>query len=559
MINEIEKISIKSSAPTIEAVKRLDQDISLQSLFVVDANNRLIGLFRREDLPSIILSKKGFNSPVADYINPDFPKLREGTNHNEAAALALGAGSVIPVVDGKDMLLGYYHPQRENGLKGSIRDYTVNVIGMGFVGLTLATQLADTGFRVHGNDIKQDVIDKLNLAEPHFHEKGLKEYLQMHAGKNLRFSTELNPSNLNIFIISVSTPINKKTGKPIIDHVRGAAEEIGKVLRRGNLIVMRSTAPVKTIKDVVIPVLSRFSGLKAGIDYFVASAPERTIEGNALKELRTNPQIVGGINPASCEMAIKLFSYLTRTIIPVDSVEAAEMCKLIDNTYRDYVFAYSNQLAMLTEQMGLDLTKLVEAVNYQYPRNNVPKPSPGVGGPCLTKDPYIMMELFEENGIKSKLFHESRIINESGAHHLFGKIQNLFKSARKEWKKSKIFIAGFAFKGQPETSDLRDSTTLWLLDLLKETGARLVGFDPVVPDDELAALGIEVVNEFKEGARDADAILIMNNHRSFYNLDISTLLESAARPVVFVDSWHIFEPNYIKQLPEVILAGVGND
>lgn len=446
-----------------------------------------------------------------------------------------------------------------NVLRQSIKDHTINCIGMGYVGLTLATQLADVGFKVVGYDINKDLIKRLGNADPHFFEKGLKDYLHMHIGKNLLFKTELEPNEKNIFIVSVSTPIDKKTYKPIMSHVESCSEYIGGIIKKGNLIIMRSTAPARTIRDVVMPIITKHSDLKAGEDYFVASAPERTIEGKALAELRTNPQIVGGIDSTSLEMTVNLFSYLTRTIIPVESVEAAEMCKLIDNTFRDYVFAYANQMSKLCEAMGLDFTKLAEAVNYNYPRNRVPKPSPGVGGPCLSKDPYILMDLFNDNDVACDLFKESRKINESGADFLFDKLDSLLKKEGKNINDSRIFIAGFAFKGEPETSDMRDSTTLWMLDLLKPTGAKIVGFDPIIPAMELEALGVEVVEKFEDGVKDSDAVLIMNNHSMYSKLNIGTVLKSARNSVVLIDAWHVFEPNYIKSLPGVILGGVGND
>ena len=216
----------------------------------------------------------------------------------------------------------------------------------------------------------------------------------------------------DIYIITVGTPFDFKKKKPNISYFQKSIELVSKNLKVNDLVILRSTVPVGVSRKIAKPILEKNSNLKIGENLFLAYCPERTAEGQAIHELKNLPQIVGGFCEKSTELASRFFNEYTHTIIDVNDLESSEMCKLLDNTYRDTIFAYSNQMALLSEKIGLNLSNLIDKVNIGYERNKIPKPSPGVGGPCLTKDPYILNYNFKKVGINADVSMSARKINE---------------------------------------------------------------------------------------------------------------------------------------------------
>ncbi len=237
-------------------------------------------------------------------------------------------------------------------------------------------------------------------------------------------------------------------------------------------------------------------------------------------------------------------------------MEHAELCKIIDNTYRDVVFAYANQMAMICEQLGLNFHAIREAANQGYPRNNIARPSPGVGGPCLTKDPYILIDLCQKQGIDTALIQAGRTINQQSVFWLAQKITARLNALGRNPFASKVFIMGFAFKGEPQTSDIRSSTTLDLVEHLKPFCPRLYGYDAVVDPDQIASLGVTPVS-IEAGFDQADAVIIMNAHQTHKNLDIAGLSRQANQPVILVDCWNLYNRQQVEQDGGVIYCGVG--
>ena len=260
----------------------------------------------------------------------------------------------------------------------------------------MALVLAENGYFVYGYDIDKELRKKINNKKMPFYEKGMQDLLDAQVGKNLKIVENIKDFEADIFIITVGTPFDFKRRKPNISYFKKSIELISKNVKVNDLIILRSTVPIGTSRKIAKPILEKNSNLKVGENLFLAFCPERTAEGKAIEELKNLPQIIGGYCQRSTEFASRFFNEYTHTIIDVNDLESSEMCKLLDNTYRDTVFAYSNQMAMLSEKLGLNLSKLVDKVNIGYERNKIPKPSPGVGGPCLTKDPYILNYNFQK-------------------------------------------------------------------------------------------------------------------------------------------------------------------
>jgi UDP-N-acetyl-D-mannosaminuronic acid dehydrogenase len=422
----------------------------------------------------------------------------------------------------------------------------IAIVGMGYVGLTLALVLAEEGFRVTGVDTDAERIRLLLQKDSYIHEQGLPELLREQMGVNL-FAAQTIPDDADVFIVSVGTPVRRPADggipHPSLVELRGAAEAIGEKLAVGGLVVLRSTVPVGTTRGIVQPILEARSGLKCGVDFHLVFAPERTAEGQAIKELRSLPQIIGGVNEDSVEAAAALFRDLTSNIVRMESCESAELAKLINNCFRDVVFGFANEVAQIAAHFNLDIAGVIKGANQGYPRDPVPLPSPGVGGPCLTKDPYILNSVAEQAGLASNLSLHGRRINESMHSFTAERVLHALAEAGKDPAKCRILVCGLAFKGHPETGDLRDSSGVEIARYLASRVAHTYGHDPVASPAEIAAAGLDPVSTV--GGTDLDAVLFLNNHRYYESTDIFSLARSLRSPGVILDGWHTFRADEV--------------
>lgn len=439
----------------------------------------------------------------------------------------------------------------------------VCVIGMGYVGLTLAVVLADRGFIVTGVEVNTSVVEQLNQCQPHFHEQGLQRMMKKYLGNNLFIVSSVPRDRQDIFIIAVGTPIDPVTKQPQMHFIVQSSESIRESMRGIRavqmdstdpvLVILRSTVPVGVTRSIVKPILDG-----TGVRYGLAFCPERTIEGRAIQELKELPQIVGGLDEESVSLASSFFRKIVPTIIEVSSLEAAEMIKIVNNTYRDVLFAYGNEMALVCETLALDAVEIAKAANLGYKRSNVPLPG-FVGGACLSKDPHILVSFCREKGYEPQLVLGSRKLNEKLPSLIVEKARKKLAGMGKDISSAKIFVSGFAFKGIPPTDDTRDSPTLQLVQALRNAGvAAIHAHDFVVSLEKLKALGV-VPCTLDEGFRNADCIIIANNHPDYEHLDIEHLLSLSNQPVVFLDCWHLFDKRHIAQLPGVIHGGIGFD
>ncbi|MCK9480990.1 MAG: nucleotide sugar dehydrogenase [Bacteroidia bacterium] len=414
------------------------------------------------------------------------------------------------------------------------------VVGLGYVGLTMALVMADAGFMVTGVELDKDKVKQLNSGSSYIHELGLEDLLKENIGKNFRPVSEL-PENGDVFIISVGTPVIESEGKGKtleMRYLEDACEKIGQKLRTGNLVILRSTVPIGTCRNFVLPKLEEISGLKCGIDFHLAFAPERTAEGKALKELRSLPQIIGGYNLDSQEATAAIFRDLTPSLVRVDSLEVAEMAKLINNSFRDYVFAYSNQMAKIAHKFNINVVDVINAANKDYTRNPVPLPSPGVGGPCLTKDPFIFASVAQKFDFDESLFVNGRLINESMHEHVANQVLKELNLIGKNPENSVVFICGLAFKGNPETGDIRSSSSIEIAEMLKGKVKEIRGFDPVALVSEIESYGI-ISRTFEEGLEGADVVMFLNNHKAFESINTFEMTRKLNENPIVYDGWNI--------------------
>lgn len=419
------------------------------------------------------------------------------------------------------------------------------VIGMGYVGLTLSLVLAKKGFRVYGVEARSRLAAQLQAGKPHFYERGLEDLLGacLESGA-FSVSDAIPPANeaIDIFIVAVGTPLDPATKAPMINALQSAAESISAHMRDGALVILRSTVPVGTTRGVVLPILRR----AAAKNIFLAFCPERTIEGKALEELEYLPQIAGGMDEISVRKAESIFARVTSKVVRVSSLEAAEMTKLLDNSYRDLCFAFANEIAVIARHLGLDGVEVIRAANDGYPRTNVALPG-FCGGLCLKKDPQILSLSAEAAGYRPRLVRAARQVNEDMHRYAVERIARHLKNTGKDIANAKIFISGFAFKGRPETDDIRDSPTREVIAELHKLGAgRIAGHDFVVASAVITSLGVEPAS-LAEGFRGADCVLFMNNHAGYEKLDLNQYLPLLNPDALIFDGWRMFDADLVKK------------
>ena len=407
------------------------------------------------------------------------------------------------------------------------------VIGMGFVGLTLSVVLAECGHEVLGIEINKNTVDRLNSGSAHFFEKGLNSRLaKVISNKTLKISDDINECReCRFFIITVGTPLDIE-GSPRSDMVERAAKQVASVMKEDSIVILRSTVKLGTTRNNVLPILE-----ESGKKFHLAFCPERTIEGNALEELRTLPQICGGLTCEDSWSAAQLFQSLTPTTIRVSSFEAAELVKLIDNSYRDLFFAFGNEVAQICEAASVSADEVIKAGNLGYSRTNIAKPGL-VGGPCLEKDPHILIDGLKNYNYTPKLIEYGRKTNEELPGYVVKKLSPPLLCFSQPLK---IAICGIAFKGKPETDDLRGSPTKIVIDEFKSAfpDADVVVQDFACTNADLKSFsGCESV-DIAEAFHDAHLVVVANNNAKYESLNVEPLFESMMHGGLFYDFWNV--------------------
>ena len=395
---------------------------------------------------------------------------------------------------------------------------TICVVGLGYIGLPTAAMFAANGFKVLGLELKKDICDTINSGHAHISEEGLGDMVSsaVKAGL-LTASTEIAPCDA--YIVSVPTPI-KPDKTADLSYVVSAAGSIAPVLKKGDLVILESTVPPRCTADIFTPELEK-SGLKAGADFLVAHCPERVLPGSILDELVNNNRIIGGVTPDAAEAARDLYLSFVKGEIYLTDTQTAELCKLMENTYRDVNIALANELAKLCETLGVNAWDVISLAN-RHPRVNLHQPGPGVGGHCIAVDPWFVVEKSPE---LTPLIRLSRNINDSMPAHTLETIKRLMPSG------GKLLILGCTYK--PNVGDMRESPIVALQKLLeKEPDIKTVISDPLVP---------EYNADPYEAANGASLILLGVNHSDYKSLDLKALAVAMAAPVV-LDTRNFIDP-----------------
>jgi UDP-N-acetyl-D-mannosaminuronic acid dehydrogenase len=433
-------------------------------------------------------------------------------------------------------------------------DRTVCIIGLGYVGLTLAIIMAEAGYTVWGVEINQGFTDKIATGKAHFFEPGLDERLgiQLKADRLLVVNALPDEPAVSLYIITVGTPLGPD-GRVRMDMVKRVTAEIAARLKDGDAVVLRSTVKIGTTRDIVEPILA-----ETGCDIDLGFCPERTLEGRALYELTHLPQIIGATTARGSIRLAQVFNALTPTVIRVRDPETAEMIKLIDNTSRDVGFAFANEVARLCGSVGISAADVITFGKLGYARTQLPMPGP-VGGPCLSKDGHILVESMLDRGVMPEIASAARTINE----RLMVEVAEYLADQVKPWYRTdalKITVMGLAFKGQPETNDLRGTTAIPLLAELRRLlpEAHFCGYDPIVSAQDQIGLGLTPLADLNEAFDGSHLVIIHNNHPAFQGMPLSRLSNGLARPGIVYDFWNSFPPERLTLADGVRYVALGS-
>lgn len=344
------------------------------------------------------------------------------------------------------------------------------VVGIGYVGLPCAIMLADSGCKVLGFDISQKAVDSVNDGTIHI-EPELKDLLLSPAvRRNLRASTTIQEAD--VFIVAVPTPVDHRKKVADLETLIRAVNSIATVVKKGDLIIIESTVPPLTIRDVVTPILEK-TRLAIGEDIYLAHCPERLLPGNIVYEILNNNRIIGGVNGASAEKASDVYRVFVKGQISLTDDVTAELCKLMENTYRDVNIALANELSEVCRDIGVDVHNAIDLANL-HPRVNLLKPGIGVGGHCLPIDPWFIHEV---SPYHSTMIITARHINDGRPAKIAAKIRREIASDMTQ----SILILGKTYK--IETNDIRKSPAQEIYEILLNDGYNIKAYDSEVDED----------------------------------------------------------------------------
>jgi len=398
-------------------------------------------------------------------------------------------------------------------LKGRLasRQAAVATLGLGYVGLPLSVEFASAGFSVTGFDLSAEKVDGVNRGESHIKDVPSSRVGELVAGGRLRASRDFDGlAEADALIICVPTPLSK-TKDPDLSMVVDAAKAIAARLRPGQLVVLESTTYPGTTEELILPLLAE-RRLAVGRDFFVAFSPERVDPGNPRFHTRNTPKIIGGVTPACTEAAVALYSQAIETVIPVSSTRAAEMVKLLENTFRSVNIGLVNEVALMCARLGVDVWEVIDAAATK-PFGFMPfYPGPGLGGHCIPIDPFYLSWKLKTLNYRARFIELAGEINSGMPEYVCGRVADALNQQEKSVKGSRILVLGVTYKR--DVDDVRESPALDILRILESRGARVGYNDPFVPELELNQGSLRSL-DLLTGVEEADIVVIVTDHSSY--------------------------------------------
>lgn len=394
----------------------------------------------------------------------------------------------------------------------------VCVIGLGKLGAPFAGVVADSGHHVTGVDLSEEIVGLINKGTTHVKEEpGLEELIKRNfeAGR-LKATTDYDEVEADVYIIVVPTLLNDDNNvrQVVIENV---CENIGRILKKGDLVVLESTAPPGITDNLISPTLEKASGLKPGIDFYLAHSPERISTGTAIKDIKSSyPKVVGGINEASTQKAVEFYSTFVDRVFPVKDSRVAEMVKIAEGLYRDVNIALANELALLCQNLGVDVWDVIRGANSQTFSCFLHTPGIGVGGHCIPVYPWFAIKAGERVGFDSRLLRLSREINDDMAAHAVDQLKKKMEKNGKAMKGSSVLVLGLVYRNG--VKELYHSPSKRIIKSLLQNGAKVYGYDNMLSGEEIKKfLGISPRGDKK----DFDGIIYAHGEK-FYNMDVKS-------------------------------------
>ncbi len=420
---------------------------------------------------------------------------------------------------------------------------SVAILGLGYVGLPLACLLAKKEYIVYGIEPNQEKVDLINQGISPIDDEMLKKDVTDVKDKIIASSSFENIAKSEFVIICVPTPVDEKHN-PDFSMVESASEEIVKYLKEGQLVILESTVSPGTCEDVILPILER-TGLKGGKEFYLAHCPERIDPGNKIYTLNNLPRVVGALSKEGLKKAAEFYrSFIDVNVVEVSSIKAAEATKIIENAFRDINIAFVNELARCFDRIGVDVTEVIKGAATK-PFAFMPHyPGCGVGGHCISVDPYYLIEKAKGFGFDHKFLSLAREINNSMPAYTISKMVNGLNELGKSVKGTKITVFGLAYK--PNVDDIRESPALEIISDLKKMGADLKVYDPWL-------LNKSTVKELDQ-ALDCEVFVLCTAHDKFTKMDLNLLKEKGVKLVI--DGRNCLDKEKIEELG-IMYKGIG--
>lgn len=399
------------------------------------------------------------------------------------------------------------------------RSAKAGVIGLGYVGLPLAIEMARGGFQVTGIDINRQRVESVNAGNSYILDVSNETLRSFVAKGKLQGAVSMEAvQGLDAVSICVPTPL-RKTKDPDLSYIVSAVEAVRDHLRPSQLIILESTTFPGTTREVVLPILEE-SGLKVGKDFFLAYSPERVDPGNPTYNTANIPKVVGGITARCTKLATLFYQQFIEKIVPVSSPECAEIVKLAENTFRSVNIALANEMAMMCHKLGANVWEMIEAAKTKPFGFMAFYPGPGLGGHCIPVDPYYLTWKAKLNGSEPRLVELAALINSQMPNFTVNRIADALNEQKKSLKGSKILGLGIAYKR--DANDVRESPAIEVMSKLYEKGAEVYYSDPYVPQIELGDTVLESVDCVPQILRSMDCIVVLTDHSVFDYRTIAT-------------------------------------
>jgi UDP-N-acetyl-D-mannosaminuronic acid dehydrogenase len=412
----------------------------------------------------------------------------------------------------------------------------VAVVGLGYVGLTLAVSMARAGISVIGVEANPTVRASLRARRTTFFEPGVADLLGKLSPELFEVTDEIPDERLQAAIICVGTAVDPDTKRPQLKDLEAATEHVASHVSDDTLVVVRSTVPVGTSRRLI------YARLHERVEApLLAFCPERTIQGQALAELTSLPQVIGGLDDRSVYRARELFGPVAADQVVVSSLEAAEMIKLVCNAHTDLIYGFGNEVAAMAEVLKIDASEVIAAANLRYPRPDLARPG-YVGGSCLTKDPYLLIDAAERAGYHPPMVSAARAVNERVPHAMVDQLLKALAAKGCAPTGAKVFVCGVAYKGRPQTDDVRGSAAVEIVKDLRGLVAVLAGHDFTVTDASIGAIGLTPMT-ITDGLAAADALVVLQDHPGYRQvIDAERIRASMSQPALVFDVWGELAP-----------------